>query len=163
MVKMKALIEGKIGGVDFFQIKESGETLFFGPHCFTLPINGRDTDVLVDFNSYKATTNPDGTLLIEAGTKNSFNDGGLSIDFEEEYHDSGFGLEDLTASVLSEMTEIMHFGIESEREDEETDFIHILALSFEDETGKYDVNPEVLDRFNEMELYEEIREWKQKN
>lgn len=160
MLKMYATLDGKLNGMNFEEFKKSGQELYFGGFCFKCMINGEDKSVSFDWDSFIANTQEDGTLLLEEGTKTFF-DGSEELDdvYDYEYERNGFSRDDITANVLAATTEIEEFTIDYDAKEKlsDDDYLHIISIVFEDETGYYFVSGEVLDRFNQMEIYEPIR------
>ena len=160
MLKMQAILDGKLNGMNFEEFKNSGQGLSFGGFCFTLNINGEDVDVNFDWDCFVANVQEDGTLLLEEGQSTLFG-GNSELDdiYDEEYEEQGFSRADLTAQTLANTSEIREFTIDYDTDEEKNsgDYLHIVELKFSDGVSEYKVPGDILDKYNEMEPYENIR------
>lgn len=159
MLKMRAKMEGIADGMSFKDYLNKGGFLSFGGYEFCCLVGGRCINIPFDWESHICNMNlpEDGSISLEEGTKTPL--GGfpeLDDIFDEEYKRLGIQREEITAKLLASAVEITEFGLDYDAEDISKDYLHILELEFEDDTGVYKVDGEVLDRFNGMELLNEL-------
>lgn len=148
MLKMFVTMEGSIGDYPGLkEFKESDNGLGFGGYCFRVQINGKEIDVPFDFPSFVANIQDDGTLLLEAGANTPFssgNDSQLEDCWDNEYEKLGISREELTAKVLSSVTEIKEFVVDC---DERVN-LKILSIEFFEDGMVYPVNEDVVKKFS---------------
>lgn len=160
MLKMHAVLDGKINGMTFQECQDCDLGYTFGGFSFTCNINGKERDVPIDWDSWIANVQEDGTLLLSEGEKTWFG-GDEEPDniYDEQYKEDGYSRSDLTAELLSKMTDIVEFSFDYDILDEyvDTDYLHIVSLSFEDEYGIYPVDGDVLNRFNDLDPFTPVK------
>lgn len=160
MLKMHAVLDGKMNGMTFQECKDCDIGYTFGGFSFTCNIHGEEKDVPIDWDSWVANVQKDGTLILHEGEKTWFGGDEKPDDiYDEQYKKDGYSRSDLTAELLSKTTDIVEFTFDYDILDEfvSTDYLHIVSLSFEDETGIYSVDGDVLSRFNNMEPFISIK------
>lgn len=149
MVKMTAVIDARLSGMNWENFKESDNGITFGGYRFNVKVNGEQQSVNFDWDSFSGDVQNSGFLLLETGVSTFFGPGGgISEEYEEEYEEEGFSISDLTAKVLANAKEIEEFCVDYDNV-LPGDYIRLVSVSFEDENGNtYDVAQEVLDDFN---------------
>lgn len=142
MIKMKALLRGKIDGKSFTEYGDSGKYLMFGGYAVTTVVNGKELQVPFDWESCVANIQDDETILVEAGETTCFGGAPVLYDcYDEKYRELGIERADLTAKVLAAATSIDEFTI-SCASDAEPEF-ELVSMEFIDDTGTYRVGDNV--------------------
>lgn len=160
MLKMHMSLDGQINGMNFKECHDNNVGFSLGGFSFLCDINGEEKDVPVDWDCYVANVQFDNTLLVTMGEKTWFGGNGELDDvYDEEYKRNGIVKSDLTAKLLASTSEITDFSFDYDIQDEYvgTDYLHIVALAFEDETGVYNVDSDVLNKFNGMDPFVPIK------
>ena len=137
VVKMEAVITGTINGESLEEYKASGKHLSFGGYSAVMEIKGKERKVNFDWISHIANI-VDNKIVLEAGGKTPFG-GGPELDdcYEDEYKNDGFGIDDLTAAVMSKITEFDEFVIYGEFDEDVDPDLKLESVKFSDGEREY--------------------------